>query len=401
MNLSLLIAKRYFFSKKKKSFINFISIISMLGIGVGTMALVIVLSVFNGLEDLNRQIFKSFDPDIKISAVEGKSFVLENDKLLKIKQLSDVAYVSEVIQDNALVKYNNSQMVVNLKGVDDTFQKYSRLKESLVEGNFVLNKDNTSYAFIGGNVYVALNISLQNIIEPLEIWYPRNKKTISLNPQENINTLIINISGVYSLEQFHDDFVYVPLAFAQQLTEYGNKRTALEVQLRPEANLGKVQEEIRNVFGEKYVVQNQDEQNATLFRAMKIEKLFIFVALLFIIGIASFNIFFSLTMLVIDKKDDIKSLAAMGADASLIKKIFFNEGAIISFTGAIVGLFFGGMICFLQEKFGFIKMGMQSAIIDAYPVKMNVSDFVLTAFGIIIITLIASYLPAKRAAKIS
>lgn len=401
MNLSLLIAKRYFFSKKKKSFINFISIISMLGIGVGTMALVIVLSVFNGLEDLNRQIFKSFDPDIKISAIIGKSFVLENDKITKIKQLQEVAFVTEVIQDNALVKYNNSQMVVNLKGVDDTFQNHSRLKESLVEGNFVLSKDSTNFAFIGGNVYVALNISLQNIIEPLEIWYPRNNKTISLNPQDNINALIINISGVYSLEQFHDDFVYVPLAFAQQLTEYGNKRTALEVQLKPNVNVEKVQNDIRNIFGEKYLIQNQDEQNATLFRAIKWEKLFIFVALLFIIGIASFNIFFSLTMLVIDKKDDIKSLSAMGADATLIKRIFFSEGAIISFIGAIVGLFLGGLICYLQEKYGLIKMGMQSAIIDAYPVKMNFSDFVLTAFAMIIITLVASYLPAQRAAKIS
>ncbi|WP_394992481.1 ABC transporter permease [Emticicia sp.] len=401
MNLSLLIAKRYFFSKKKKSFINFISIISMLGIGVGTMALVIVLSVFNGLEDLNRQIFKSFDPDIKISALIGKNFVLENDKITKIKQLQEVAFVTEVIQDNALVKYNNSQMVVNLKGVDDTFQNHSRLKESLVEGNFVLSKDSTNYAFIGGNVYVALNISLQNIIEPLEIWYPRNNKTISLNPQDNINALIINVSGVYSLEQFHDDFVYVPLAFAQQLTEYGNKRTALEVQLKPNVNVEKAQNDIRNIFGEKYLIQNQDEQNATLFRAIKWEKLFIFVALLFIIGIASFNIFFSLTMLVIDKKDDIKSLSAMGADATLIKRIFFSEGAIISFIGAIVGLFLGGLICYLQEKYGLIKMGMQSAIIDAYPVKMNFSDFVLTAFAMIIITLVASYLPAQRAAKIS
>ena len=371
----------------------------MLGIGVGTMALVIVLSVFNGLEELNRQIFKSFDPDIKISAKFGKSFVLEADKLQKIKNLSEIAFVTEVIQDNALVKYNNSQMVVNLKGVDENFKEYSHLKESLVEGNFVLSRDSTNYAFIGGNVYTALNISLQNIIEPLEIWYPRNKKTISLNPQDDINSLIINVSGVYSLEQFHDDFVYVPLAFAQQLTEYGNKRTALEIQLKSTANLGKVQEMIKEILGEKYLVQNQDEQNATLFRAIKVEKLFIFVALLFIIGIASFNIFFSLTMLVMDKKDDIKTLFAMGADASLVKKIFFSEGAIISFIGAIVGLILGGIICFVQEKYGLIKMGMNSAIVDVYPVKMNVSDFVLTAVAIIIITLVASYLPAQRAAK--
>ena len=371
----------------------------MLGIGVGTMALVIVLSVFNGLEDLNRQIFKSFDPDLKVTPKIGKSFLLDNAKLQKIKALNEVAYITQVIQDNALVRYRNSQMVVNLKGVDDTFQKNSSMKKSLVEGDFVLKKDSVDYAIIGGNVFAALNISLQNIFEPLEIWYPRNRKTISLNPNDNINTHLLNISGVYSLEQFHDDFVYVPLEIAQQLTEYGNRRTAIEIQVKEEENIEKTQETIREILGNDFLIQNQDEQNASLFRAIKIEKLFIFIALLFIIGIASFNIFFSLTMLVIDKKQDLKTLFAMGADESLVKKIFYSEGALVSFIGAIVGLLVGGTICFLQERFGFIKMGMDSAIIDSYPVKMHISDFVLTAFAIIFITFIASYLPAKRAAS--
>ncbi|WP_064196977.1 MULTISPECIES: FtsX-like permease family protein [Emticicia] len=399
MNLSFLIAKRYFFSKKKKSFINFISIISMLGIGIGTMALVIVLSVFNGLEDLNRRIFKSFDPDLRILPMVGKSFILDEKQLNLIKSLNGIDYVTEVIQDNALVKYENSQMVVTLKGVDDGFQKHSPLRKSLVEGNFILQKDSVDYAFIGGNVYGALNISLQNIIEPLEIWYPRNRKSVSLNPDDNINRYTINISGAYSLEQFHDDYVYVPLSVAQQLTEYGNKRSSLEIQVKQGFEIPEIQKEIKKILGENFLVQNQDEQNASLFRAIKIEKLFIFIALLFIIGIASFNIFFSLTMLVIDKQQDIKTIFAMGADESMVKRIFFSEGAIVSFIGAIVGLILGGLICFLQENFGIIKMGMESSIVDAYPVKMQLSDFILTSISIIIITLIASYLPAQRAAK--
>ncbi len=399
MNLSFLIAKKYFFSKKKKSFINFISIISMLGIGIGTMALVIVLSVFNGLEDLNRKIFKSFDADIKVSPKSGKSFLLDKAKKAQIKALKDIWYVTEVIQDNALVKYENSQMVVTLKGVDETFQTHSSLKKSLVEGNFVLIKDSINYAFVGGNVYAMLNISLQNIIEPIEIWYPRNRKSTSLNPDDNINREILNISGVYSLEQMHDDYVYVPLEVAKQLTEYGDKRTAIEIQVKPNADIAQIQASVKNILGENFLVQNQDEQNASLFRAIKIEKLFIFIALIFIIGIASFNIFFSLTMLVIDKQQDLKTLFAMGADTSLIKRIFYSEGALVSFIGAIVGLVLGGIICFMQERYGFIKMGMESSIIDAYPVKMQLSDFLLTAVSIIIMTLLASYLPAKRAAK--
>ncbi len=371
----------------------------MLGIGIGTMATVAVLSVFNGLEDLNRSIFKSFDPDIKVSAREGKTFSIEKDKLAKLKQIQGVDYLTEVIQDNALVMYEDGKMVVTLKGVDSTFQKNSRLKNSLVEGSFVLNKDSIDYAFIGGNVYGALNVSLENILEPLEIWYPRNQKKISLIPENNINKKLINISGVYALEQFHDDFVYVPLSVAQELTEYKDKRTALEVQLKPESDADRIQDEIKDIFGDAYLVQNQDEQNANLFRAIKIEKLFIFIALIFIIGVASFNIFFSLTMLVIDKKEEVRTLYAMGADASLIKRIFFSEGAIISFIGTIVGLVLGLLFCLAQEKFGIVGMGMESAVVDAYPVKMNPMDFIITAGAVIIITLLVSYFPAKRATK--
>jgi lipoprotein-releasing system permease protein len=399
VNLSFLIAKKYFFSKKKKSFINFISIISMLGIGIGTMALVIVLSVFNGLEELNRKIFKSFDADIKISPKSGKGFLLDKTKIAQIKAIKDVWYVTEVIQDNALVKYQNSQMVVTLKGVDETFQAYSPLKKSLVEGDFVLSKDSVDYAFIGGNVYAALNISLQNIIEPIEIWYPRNRKSISLNPEDDINREILNISGVYSLEQLHDDFIYVPLEVAKRLTEYGDKRSAIEIQAKPNADISQIQVSVKSILDENFLVQNQDEQNASLFRAIKIEKLFIFIALMFIICIASFNIFFSLTMLVIDKQQDLKTLFAMGADEGLVKRIFYSEGALVSFIGAIVGLVLGGLICYLQERYGIVKIGIESSFIDAYPVKMQLSDFLFTAISIIVITLLASYLPAKRAAK--
>jgi lipoprotein-releasing system permease protein len=381
----------------------------MLGVGVGVMALVIVLSVFNGLEDLNRQIFKTHDADLKISIKEGKSFELDKAKLLKIKELSDVSYITEVIQDNALARYRDANMVITLKGVDSTFQQHSKIKESLVEGKFELSENRTNgsannkihaFAFIGGGVYAALSINLEDPFQRLDLLYPRNQKTDLLNPDENINSLSINVSGVFSLEQQYDDVVYVPLAVARDLTEYKNRRTSLEIFLKNEKNLEKVHNELKKIYGEKFLVQTSDEQNASLFRAIKIEKLFIFVALLFIIGVASFNIFFSLTMLAIDKQDDVKTLLAMGAENSLIKRIFYNEGAIIAFSGASVGLILGAIICFVQERFGIVSMGMKSAIVDAYPVKMQLSDFIFTAIAIIIITLLASYLPAKRAVGI-
>ncbi|MFN3850754.1 MAG: ABC transporter permease [Spirosomataceae bacterium] len=400
MNLPFLIAKRYFFSTKKKSFINFISIISMLGVGIGTMALVIVLSVFNGLEDLNRQIFKTHDPDLKISPKTGKNFELDNAKLAKVNQISEVAFVNDIIQDNALAKYGDAQMVVTIKGVNQGFEQNGKLKDALVEGKMILNKDSVNYAFIGGGVFATLNVSLDNIIQPLELWYPRNTKKVTLNPEEAINSLAINISGVYSLDEQHDYYVYVPLSVAQTLTEYENKRTAIEVEVKNDDDIEKVQNKLKEIFGDNFLVQNQDEQNASLYRAIKIEKLFIFIALILIVGVAAFNIFFSLTLLTIDKQDDIKTLLSMGAESSLIRKVFFTEGAIISLSGAIIGLILGGLICWAQETYGFVKMGMESAIVDSYPVKMQLSDFLITAFALILITLIASYLPSKRASEI-
>jgi lipoprotein-releasing system permease protein len=220
-----------------------------------------------------------------------------------------------------------------------------------------------------------------------------------LNPEDDINREILNISGVYSLEQLHDDFIYVPLKLAIHLTEYGDKRTAIEIEAKPNTDISQIQASVKSIFGVNFLVQNQDEQNASLFRAIKIEKLFIFIALMFIIGIASFNIFFSLTLLVIDKQQDLKTLVAMGAGNGLVKRVFYLEGALISFIGAFVGLLLGGLVCYLQEQHGIIKMGIESSFIDSYPIKMKFSDFLFTAISIIFITLLASYLPAKRAAK--
>jgi lipoprotein-releasing system permease protein len=400
VNLPYLIAKRYFFSTKKKSFINFISIISMLGVCIGTAALVIVLSFFNGLEDLNRQIFRTHDPDLKISAKTGKNFVLDSDKLLKIKQLKEISHITEVIQDNALAKYGNAQMVVTLKGVSEGFEQEAKLKNALVDGKMYLKKDSTDYAFIGGNVYAGLNISVENVVEPLELWYPRNTKRISINPDEAVNSLAINISGVYSLDDMHDNYVYVPIEVAQTLTEYSSQRTAVEIDVKEDKDIGKVQKQLQEIYGDDFKVQNQDEQNAALYRAIKIEKLFIFIALVLIIGIAAFNIFFSLTLLTIDKQNDIKTLFSLGAEKSLVRRIFFTEGAIISLVGAIIGLILGGGICLLQQTYGFAKMGLSSAIVDAYPVKIQFSDFLFTAMALVVITIIASYLPAKRAAEV-
>jgi lipoprotein-releasing system permease protein len=397
VNLSLFIAKRYFFSKKKRSFINVISMLSMLGVCVGSMSLVIVLSVFNGLEGLNRMIFKAQDPDLKIELIEGKGFKLADEAISKIEKIESVSFVNPVIQDNALARNGDAQMVVTIKGVDQKFEQVSPLVHSVVEGRLMLQQDSIPYAFVGGGVYGMLGLNVQDFLYPLEIWYPRNQKLNVLNPEDNINTIVVPVSGVFSLEQQFDDLVFLPIEIVERLTDYQGKRTAIEVYLSDEKVTNKVKSELKDIMGRAFTVKDRDEQNEALFKAIKIEKLFIFISLLLIIGIASFNIFFSLTMLVIDKQDDIQTLSALGARRNLVQRIFFTEGAMIAFIGASIGLVLGAVICWLQMQFGFVTMGMESAIVDAYPVEMKLSDFVYASLGIIIITVIAAFFPARRA----
>lgn len=399
MNLSFHIAKKYFFSRKKRSFIHFISIISMLGVCVGTAALIIVLSVFNGLEDLNRTIFKSTDPDIKIKAANSKSFALDSTILSKIKNLSEVNNVIQVIEDNALAKREDDQIIVVVKGVDSTFQTNSPLKANVLDGELLLNYEGESFAFVGGGVYNTLNLQSFNYLRPLQLWYPKNQKLNVLNPENNINRLSLTVSGVFVLEQQFDNLIYIPLEQMERLTEMVGRRTSFEIQVNDVGKIESLKSELKSIMGPDFDVKDRDEQNASLYRAIKIEKLFIFIALLFIIGIASFNIFFALSMLVLDKKEDIKTLSALGADGNLVKRIFLSEGAIISLTGGIIGLVFGVGICWSQMQFGWLKMGMQYAIVDAYPILLKGSDVLISVLGISTIAFLASYFPSRKAVK--
>ncbi len=397
MFLPFKIAKKYFFSSKKKRFIHFISLISIIGVCVGTATLIIVLSVFNGLEDLNRQIFNSSDPDLKIEAQKGKSFQIEAGILNQVEEIKGVKNISQIIEENALAKLDEDQIIVHLKGVDSSYQTNTKLSSTTVDGLLVTRFEGLPYAFVGGGVYTTLNLEVQNYLKPLELWFPKNQKVNILNPEENINRLSLPVSGVFALEQQFDNYVFIPIEEMEKLTELEGKRTAIEISLNDQSELPNIQKELKNILGDKFSVKNRDEQNEALFRAIKVEKLFIFIALLFIIGIASFNIFFSLSMLVLDKKDDIATLAALGADKTKIQQIFMIEGALVGFTGALVGILIGVGVCLSQIHFGWLKMGMEFAIVDAYPVKLKITDIVLTFIGIFFITIIACYFPSKKA----
>ncbi len=369
----------------------------MIGVCIGTAALIIVLSVFNGLEDLNREIFKSSDPDLKITASVGKSFDLDSLKLTKIKAINGIKSITQVIEDNALAKQGDDQIIVHLKGVDSTFQQTTKLGEALVDGIASTEINGLPYAFVGGGVYTRLNLQTQNFLDPLELWYPKNQKLNVLNPEDNITRASLPVSGVFALEQQFDDYVFIPIGQMQNLTGLKNKLTAYEIFINQNDNPDNIKLALGNILGKKFTIRDRDEQNEALFRAIRIEKLFIFVALLFIIGVASFNIFFSLSMLVLDKKDDISTLAALGANKNLIQKIFFTEGAFIGILGSTIGMLVGITVCLSQMYFGWLKMGMEFAIIDAYPVQLKFNDIIYSSIGILLITVLASFFPARKA----
>lgn len=405
MNLPVWIARRYFFSRKKRSFISWLSILSMLGVGIGTMALIVVLSVFNGMAELNRQIFKTFEADMTISPQLGKRFLASPAFLNQLRQTPGVQFITSVAQDNALARYGNAQTVVKVKGVDDNYLQRQQLDSAMLEGRLVLHENGINYGIVADGVRRDLSISVVDILSPLEILYPQSGQTFSVLNPDAFNREQLTVAGVFFIESRYDNFVLTPLPVARQLFGYGEHEvTSLELQLQPGADERVVQKALEAVVNRvapkaNLQVQTRDDLNVDLYRAIYVEKLFVAITLSFIILVASINIFFSLSMLVIEKKSDIQILLALGATRPMIRWIFLTEGAIIALTGALVGLFLGVTICVLQERYGLIGMGMVSSIIDAYPVRLEIGDIVLTGALVILITIVTSWFPAQRAAK--
>lgn len=376
--------------------------LSMVGIAFSTAALIIVLSVFNGLEGLLRSLYTSFDPEIKIELVKGKSFEVTDELLTRLKSIEQVSIVTEVIEDYAYVRYRDADMVVTMKGMSDNFIDQHRLDNHIVDGELMLRKNGVQYAIIGRGVQYALSVGIEENIFPLQVFYIKNSTSKSLDPSQLYAQNGLQPGGVFSIEKTYDEnFIFVPLDFARDLLNYGNKRTALEIKTNTGSNVKEVQNKIKETLGETYRVLTNEELHKDLYRLLKIEKLFTFLALSMLILVASINIFFSLMMLALDKKKDITILSAIGAHESFVQKIFLNEGALIAFLGASIGLVLGGGVCWLQDTYGLLGMGMENAIINSYPVKMKLSDFLLTALVIVSITAIVSFYPAYKASRTS
>tara|TARA_R110002050_G_scaffold79544_1_gene170028 strand:+ start:701 stop:1924 length:1224 start_codon:yes stop_codon:yes gene_type:complete len=401
LNLSYFIASRYFKSKAKKNFITVLSRISMIGVAVGTMALVVVLSVFNGLEDLIKGLYASFDADLKVMPYEGKSFEVDDAFLEEIEALEGVEVLTEVIEDNALVKYGDHQVVATLKGVSDNFIAQNRFKNGHLSGEMSFGVDNQPQALIGRGLSYFLLLNLDNEFDLIQVFYPKDPKSGSIDPSSMYNREVIKPGGIFSVEkQIDDEFLIVPLDFASKLMDYGDRRTGLEIMVAEGYDVQDVKAELRELLGEAFIIQDSDEQHASLIMTIRIEKLFVFLTLTFILAVASFNIFFSLSMLAIEKKKDIAVILSMGGTKKLIRSIYLKEGAIIAFSGALVGLVLGFLICWVQDNYGLVSLGVGSSVIDAYPIKMQWTDFLYTSLSVVIITMIASYRPALIASRV-
>jgi len=396
LNFSFYIAKRYLFAKKSRNVINIISAISVVGVSIGTMALIVILSVFNGFDNLVQSLFNSFDPDIKITIKEGKTFSSGAEKIQNLKKLKGVLYVSEIIEENALLKYDDRQYIVTVKGVSDEFINMSGIDSMIIDGEFILKENKNNYAVIGQGVALNLAVGL-NFITPINIYVPKRTQKVSLNPEKAFSRKYIFPSGIFAIQQdFDSRYIIVPIDFARDLLDYSNEVSAIELKLDPVFNKDKIQEEIKKHLGTGYEVKNRFEQQELLYKIMKSEKWAIFLILTFILIIASFNVIGSLTMLIIEKKKDIDTLRSLGTNLSVLRKIFLFEGWMISILGAFLGLLTGIIICWIQQHFGLIKIqGSESFVIDTYPVYLELPDFVYVFVTVLFIGYLAAWYPVR------
>ena len=392
MNFPFFIAKRYLISKKSHNAINIISGISIAGVCIGTMALIIVLSAFNGLTNLVQSLYNSFDPMISITAKQGKTFNPNSIEFQSLKKVEGVAYYTEVMEGNALLKHLDKQCIATIKGVSKDFEKMSGFDTLIHEGKFNLDKNNI---VAGYGICYKLQTGPDDLSSPISIYAPKRGKANSLNPEDGLNELKVYPAGTFVInDELDDKYVLMNIEKARELLDYTNEVTSLDLSFKPGADHELIKAQISKLLGEKYNVKNREEQNPILYKTFKSEKLWTFIILLFILIIATFNVIGSLTMLIIEKKKDITIMHNMGADISLIRKIFLVEGMLITFIGALLGLILGMGLCWLQMKFQIIQL-TEGYVVNAYPVQVQMLDVVVILCAVLLIGFFAAWYPVR------
>ena len=403
MNFPFYIAKRYLFSKKSHNAINVISAVSVCGVALATLALVCTLSVFNGFQDLVATMFTAFDPELKITAVSGKVFDGQDERVQSLRQLPEIEVFSESLEDNAMVQYKGRQAMVIVKGVEDNFDRLTPIDSILYgRGELVLHDEVVDYAIPGIELVSVLGTGIR-FLDPLEVFAPKRGSRINVaSPASSFNSDYLHSSGlVFAVNQQKYDASYIltSLAFARNLFQYDTEVSSVDLKLKDGSNIYKVQENISQLLGEDFRVQNRYEQQADTFRIMEVEKLISYLFLSFILLIACFNVIGSLSMLIIDKRADVVTLRNLGANDETIKRIFLFEGCLISFMGALVGVVLGVALCLVQQEFGLISLGSGDSagafVIDAYPVSVHIGDVVLVLCTVLLVGYLSVLYPVR------
>ena len=404
MNFPFYIARRYLFSKKSHNAINVISAISVCGVALATLALVCTLSVFNGFQDLVTTFFTAFDPQLKITAVRGKVFDGQDKRVLQLKKMPDVEVYSESLEDNVMVQYQGRQAMAVVKGVEDNFDQLTPIDSILFgRGDLLLHDEVVDYAIPGIQLLSTLGSGIR-FLDPLEIYAPRRGTKVNMaNPSTAFVTGNLFSSGLVfavNQEKYDASYILTSIDFARRLFQYTTEVSAINLKLKAGADTDAVKKHIQDLLGDDFLVQDRYEQQADTYRIMEIEKLISYLFLTFILMIACFNVIGSLSMLIIDKRDDVVTLRNLGASDRQIVRIFLFEGRMISFFGAFAGVVLGLLLCWLQQEYGLIALGSSgSFVVDAYPVSVHVSDVLLIFITVLLIGFLSVWYPVRFLSK--
>lgn len=397
------IAWRYLFSKKSHNAINIVSGVSAAGVMVATAALICVLSVMNGFSHVVEQMFSQFDPELRIEAREGKFFRLDDESLQAVRDLDAVRIFSPTIEETALVQYDDHQVAARLKGVSDQFQELTHIDSIIFDGFYSVYDGAFERCVLGRGLASRIGIN-PHFVGGMKVYAPKRKGRVNLmRPDQSLNQASTFIAGTFAVDQvqYDDRVMLVSLHFARELFDYSeDEATAVELALSDNANLKKVKKQIREILGPDFVVSDRYEQQADFFRISKIEKVLTLLLLAFILLIATFNIIGSLSMLMIDKQADSRTLSNLGATPEMLRRIFLYEGWLISALGAAAGLIIGLIICLIQEHFGLLKLGNgNDYVLSAYPVEVQAPDILLVALIVLAIGYLSAYIPTRQIVK--
>ena len=403
MNFPFYIAKRYLFTKKSHHAINVISGVSVCGVALATLAMVCTLSVFNGFQDLVATMFTAFDPEIKITAANGKVFDSQDERIQLLRDLPEIEVFSESLEDNAMVQYKGRQAMVVIKGIEDNFNQLTAIDSILYgRGEWILRDEVVDYAVPGIELVSVLGTGIR-FLDPLEVYAPKRGAKINVaNPSTSFESSYLHSSGlVFAVNQQKYDASYIltSLSFARDLFQYDTEVSSIELRIAADADAKEVKKDIKRMLGNDFLVQDRYEQQADTYRIMEVEKLISYVFLSFILLIACFNVIGSLSMLIIDKRNDVVTLRNLGADDQLVSRVFLFEGYMITFFGALIGVGLGLILCFIQQEFGIIPLGSGDSagafVVDAYPVSVYAIDVILVLITVLVTGFLSVFFPVR------